>query len=240
MFARDEMRLAPSKTKQCLLSIILENYWEINPRGQGNRRKSTIFVAISIMLISDVAIALSKHFITYLLPINCDRRHFLVNLNFGFYLYLCGIGSVTISLLLSCACHFIRIWYYMCVLFVSVKARNDVGAVAADSSALLLSIVATFVWRNPLLHSSQWSGVVASPSFSRICHFHCCNFIAGVTVSAEIVNNATALDTIERDPRCSDAKHWDGSLDRTTYHRAPAPPQTRLAFVSNKLIRGAG
>lgn len=106
-------------------------------------------------------------------------------------------------------------------------------AAAPDSSALRSAIVATFGRRIPLLHSSQWSGGVASSSFSRIRHFHCCHFIAGVTVLAEIVNYATALDTIGGGQR---GGWWP--RDRTAPHyRAPPPPQPRFSFVSNKLIR---
>lgn len=114
------------------------------------------------------------------------------------------------------------------VLFpMHITSRQDL----LELCSVLLSIVATIVWRIPLLHSLQWSAAVATP-FSRIRQFHCCNFIAGVTVPAEVVNYATAFDTIHRDPPMY---KWD--LRPQDVYRRPKPPQPRFSFVSNKLIR---
>lgn len=77
-----------------------------------------------------------------------------------------------------------------------------------------------------------WRSCVA---FSPIRRFHCCHFIAGVTVPAEVVNHATAFDTIHHDPL---PRRWD-PRPQDAYHSAPKPPQRRFSFVSNKLIRGA-
>lgn len=51
-------------------------------------------------------------------------------------------------------------------------------------------------------------------AFSRIRHFHCCNFIAGVTVPAEVVKHAGAFDTIYQD---SLGRRWDSRPQNAYY-----------------------
>lgn len=74
---------------------------------------------------------------------------------------------------------------------------------------------------------------VSCVAFSRIRRFHCCDFIAGVTVPAVIVNHTQ--------PSILSTASWRGgdeTRDRsTTVITQPEPPQWRFSFISNKLIR---